>query len=65
LKVAYAFVATPARYALERRRWSEAAAMSGDRAMAKAFYVKLVSACERADGNRPELQEAEAFLAKK
>lgn len=44
---------------------ARAAALSGDQEKAKAFYVKLVSVCERADGSRPELQEAKAFLAKK
>jgi tetratricopeptide (TPR) repeat protein len=44
---------------------AKAAQASGDREKARHYYAKLVSLCERADTDRPELQEAKAFLAKK
>ena len=44
---------------------AKAAELSGDREKAKTYYAKLVTLCERADTERPELQEAKAFLAKK
>jgi tetratricopeptide (TPR) repeat protein len=44
---------------------AKAAQMSKDMEKASHYYAKLVSLCERADTDRPELQEAKAFLAKK
>jgi hypothetical protein len=41
-----------------------AAELAGDASKAKGFYAKLVKLCERADTERPELQQAKAFLAK-
>jgi hypothetical protein len=32
---------------------------------ARTFYEKLLEICEKADTERPEHQEAKAFLAKK
>lgn len=43
---------------------ARAAELSGDVAKAKAFYGKLVTLCDRADTERPELRQAKAFLAK-
>jgi hypothetical protein len=43
---------------------ARAAELSGDRAKAKALYAKLVAMCDRADGERPELRQAKAVLAK-
>jgi tetratricopeptide (TPR) repeat protein len=44
---------------------AKAAERLGDRQKAKAFYEKLIAVCNQADTERPELQEARAFLAKK
>jgi Tfp pilus assembly protein PilF len=44
---------------------AKSAQISGDREKASHYYAKLVSLCERADTDRPELKEAKAFLAKK
>jgi tetratricopeptide (TPR) repeat protein len=44
---------------------AKAAQMSGDREKAGLYYAKLLSLCEGADTERPELIEAKAFLAKK
>lgn len=41
-----------------------AAELSGDIGKAKAFYAKLVALCDRADTQRPELQQARAFVTK-
>jgi len=35
------------------------------REKARTFYAKLTEICNKADGERPELAEAKAFLAKK
>jgi hypothetical protein len=35
--------------------------MSGDREKASSYYAKLVSLCERAETDRPEVKEAKAF----
>ena len=43
---------------------ARAAELSGDRAKAKSLYARLVSMCDRADGDRPELRQAKAALAK-
>jgi hypothetical protein len=32
---------------------------------AAEYYAKLVKLCERADGARPELEQAKKFLARK
>jgi len=42
--------------------WNELATRDMDKA--RAFYAKVVSLCERADTQRPELQQAKAYLAK-
>jgi len=44
---------------------AKAAALAGDQAKAKAFYGKLVVLVQNADTERPELKEAQVFLAKK
>jgi tetratricopeptide (TPR) repeat protein len=44
---------------------AKAAELSGDREKARSFYAKLLAICDHADGERPELQEAGTFLAKK
>jgi hypothetical protein len=41
-----------------------AAELSGDTVKAKGFYGTLVKLCDRADTERPELQQAKAFLTK-
>ena len=43
---------------------AQAAERSRDTDKARAFYAKVVSLCERADTQRPELQQAKAYLAK-
>jgi tetratricopeptide (TPR) repeat protein len=43
---------------------AQAAELSRDTGKARALYAKLVSLCDRADTQRPELQEAKAFLRK-
>ena len=42
---------------------ARAAALAGDRKMAESFYKQLVALCRHADTDRPELEEAKAFLA--
>jgi hypothetical protein len=44
---------------------ARAAKLSGDDQKAKTYYAKLLSMCEHADGDRPELQEARTLLAEK
>ena len=44
---------------------ARAAKLSGDDAKAKAYYAKLLSMCEHADGDRPDLQEGRSLLAQK
>ena len=44
---------------------AKAAQQSVDREKARHYYAKLVSLCERADADRPELKEAKAFLSDK
>jgi hypothetical protein len=44
---------------------ARAAKQSGDNAKAKAYYAKLLSFCEHADGDRPDLQEGRSLLAQK
>jgi len=44
---------------------ARAAAASGDQKKATGYYTQLVKLCERADGVRPELEQAKVFLAKK
>ncbi len=41
---------------------ARAAKLSGDNAKAKTYYAKLLSICEHADGDRPELEEARTLL---
>ncbi len=43
---------------------ARAAEISGDAGKARAFYATLVTLCERADTERPELKHARAYLAK-
>ena len=44
---------------------ARAAKLSGDNAKAKAYYAKLLSICDHADGGRLDLQDARSFLAQK
>jgi tetratricopeptide (TPR) repeat protein len=44
---------------------ARAAGLLGDTEKARTYYGKLLKLCEKADNNRPELQNAKAFLAKK
>ncbi len=44
---------------------AKAAHESGDREKARHYYAKLISLCEHADADRPELKEAKAFLSDK
>jgi tetratricopeptide (TPR) repeat protein len=44
---------------------ARAAKLSGDDQKAKTYYAKLLSMCEHADGDRPELQEARTLLAER
>ena len=43
---------------------ARAAELAGKAGKARTFYTKLVALCVRADTERPELQQAKAFLAK-
>jgi tetratricopeptide (TPR) repeat protein len=42
---------------------ARAARLAADRKGAETFYGKLIALCRRADGVRPEIEEAKAFLA--
>jgi len=44
---------------------ARAAELSGDQQKARTYYAKLRALCEHFDSERPELQQAKAFLAKK
>jgi hypothetical protein len=44
---------------------ARAAELSGDREKAKTYYAKLLTLCDHADGDRPELKEARTLLAQK
>jgi len=44
---------------------ARAAELSGDREKARTYYASLLVLCEKADTERPELEEAKTFLAKK
>jgi tetratricopeptide (TPR) repeat protein len=44
---------------------ARAAEQSGDKKKATDYYTQLVKLCERADGIRPELEQAKVFLLKK
>jgi len=44
---------------------ARAAKQSGENAKAKTYYAKLLSMCEHADGDRPDLQDARSLLALK
>ena len=44
---------------------ARAAKRAGDGEKAKTYYAKLLSMCEHADGDRPELEEARTLLAKR
>ena len=43
----------------------KAATLAGDQAKAKSYFEKLVALTKSADTERPEIQEAKSFLAKK
>jgi hypothetical protein len=43
---------------------AKASELSGNLVKAKSYYEKLVSMCEQADSERPQLAEAKAFLSK-
>lgn len=42
---------------------ARAAKLAGDQKGAKTYYGKLIELCRQADGIRPEIEEAKAFLA--
>ena len=42
---------------------ARATELSGDLSKAKTYYAKLVTLCDKADTQRPELQQARTFLA--
>ena len=44
---------------------ARAAKLSGNNEKAKAYYAKLLTICDHADGDRPELRDARSFLAQK
>ncbi len=44
---------------------ARAAELSGNREKARTYYAKLLTLCDHADGDRPELREARAILARK
>ncbi len=44
---------------------ARAAELSGDQEKARTYYAKLMALCKDADGERPELEQAKAFLAKR
>jgi hypothetical protein len=44
---------------------ARAAKLSGDTEKAKTYYAKLLTICDHADGDRPELQDARSVLAQK
>jgi Tfp pilus assembly protein PilF len=44
---------------------ARAARLSGENEKAKTYYAKLLAICDRADGDRPELQDARNLLAQK
>ena len=44
---------------------ARSAELSGDRPTAEKYYTKLLEICGHADGSRPELDQARAFVGKK
>jgi len=44
---------------------ARAAKRAGDGERSKTYYAKLLSICEHADGDRPDLQDARSLLAQK
>jgi tetratricopeptide (TPR) repeat protein len=44
---------------------ARAAELSGERDKARKYYADLMELCEQADSERPELQQAKAFLAQR
>jgi cytochrome c-type biogenesis protein CcmH/NrfG len=44
---------------------ARAAELAGDAAKARTYYTQLVTLAAKADSERPEVQRAKAFLAKK
>src|SRR5262249_31146421 len=44
---------------------AKAAEQSGDRDKAKKYYASLMDLCQKADGNRPAVEQAKRFLSTK
>jgi len=44
---------------------ARAAEVAGDREKAKSYYTRLLTNCDQADGDRPEVRDARVFLAQK
>lgn len=44
---------------------AQAAALAGEHDKARQHYMRLIALCEQADSERPELQQAQAFLARR
>jgi cytochrome c-type biogenesis protein CcmH/NrfG len=44
---------------------ARAAKLAGNDEKAKTYYAKLLSMCEHADGDRPELEEARTLSAER
>ena len=44
---------------------ARSAKLSGNNEKAKTYYAKLLANCDKADGNRPEIQDARSLLAQK
>jgi tetratricopeptide (TPR) repeat protein len=44
---------------------ARAAELAGNRQKARAYYTKMIRNCSQGNGQRPELQSAKAYLAKK
>ena len=44
---------------------ARSAKLSGDNEKAKTYYAQLLANCDKADGNRPELQDARSLIAQK
>jgi hypothetical protein len=43
---------------------AKSAELAGDREQAKAYYVRLLTVAAASDGQRPEIVEARAFVAR-
>jgi tetratricopeptide (TPR) repeat protein len=44
---------------------ARSAQLSGNREKSKSYYARLLAICDHADGDRPELQDARTYLAKR